>query len=102
MTGISEITGEFDEISRRVSALAEEKNNLMAKLNESRPRVFSIAESKAGKENDSPQHNEIGVMTSTLNLPTDSLEIKAFPATDSEEIDSFHISAKAPKKTDCC
>ena len=100
MTGISEITGEFDEISRRVSALAEEKNNLMAKLNESRPRVFSIAESKAGKENDSPQHNEIGVMTSTLNLPTDSLEIKAFPATDSEEIDSFHISAKAPKKTD--
>ena len=51
---IAEITGSFGEISRRVSALQQEKINLIAKLNFSRPKKSSLSAEKLSQENVPP------------------------------------------------
>jgi hypothetical protein len=51
---MAEVSGQFDEISRQVAALAEEKSNLMARLKMCRPRGCEPADGMERDENQSP------------------------------------------------
>jgi hypothetical protein len=52
---VAEVSGQFDEISRRVAALAEEKSDLMARLKNSRPRACKPVNVRESDENQSPR-----------------------------------------------